>query len=327
MNQTKKILITVAFACIVLGITILFVAAGRIGFDFYELNGLESQSQTHTVTEEFKSLDIDTVEADVLILRAEDGVCRVVCEESDKVYHTVSVIDGTLSVKRVDLRKWYEHIGFFWCKMSVTVYLPHDSYDALDLESVSGNITVQNEFSFSNGEISSTSGNIFYTGAVENQIALHSVSGDIEARILTANNAECKATSGDIKIDTATLTGKLFVKTVSGEIEVREGNADRIEISSTSGNVALDKVQAVSHLQLDTTSGEITFCDADAKTVWIKSVSGNIDGSFLTPKSFVVDTLSGSVSVPQSVADAGLCELYTTSGNIRVVTESHGGDD
>ena len=68
-------------------------------------------------------------------------------------------------------------------------------------------------------------------------------------------------------------------------------------------------------MNIETVSGGIRLTKCDAGSLWLKSVSGNITGSLLNQKTFVANTVSGSINVPASAA-GGRCEIKTTSGNI-----------
>lgn len=95
-----------------------------MGFDFSGMNMISSKSNTYTIDEAFTNISIDGMECYIKLIPLDDNKYKVVCRESDKIYHSVSVENDTLFIKRNDNREWYEHFGIYWSDMEVAVYLP-----------------------------------------------------------------------------------------------------------------------------------------------------------------------------------------------------------
>ncbi|MBQ8351581.1 MAG: DUF4097 family beta strand repeat protein [Clostridia bacterium] len=302
MKKGTVIALIIAACCLVAGICIM--AAALIGIDFHvkELSVMEPKTTTHTVSESFLDIDIRTIEADIKLLPAEDGTCRVVCEETDKISHAVTVAGNTLTIRRHDSRKWYEKINLYFPTLSLTVYLPQEEYAALTLQSVSGDITISDAFYFGNTAISSTSGNLTDHARTNGNLTASTVSGNITLSQHTG--------------------GHLAVSTTSGEIHLRDMSASAVSVSTTSGNIAMTDVVAVGMLQAESVSGEVYLTRVDGDRLTLSTVSGNITASLLSGKDFSYDTVSGHVSLPPDTAGAGACQLETTSGNIRITIEA-----
>ena len=297
MRKTS-IFILVAVLCIVAGLVIMVVGLAGCGFQLSDLSNLQAETNEHVVADPFSTLDLHTVEADLTILPAEGGVCRVVCEETDKIAHTVAVRDGKLVIERQDGRPWYERIGFFGQRFSITIYLPGDAYGALTAETVSGDISIADALAFQNAALSTTS-------------------GDITCAAKTAGSLTASAVSGDITLSQHT-GGPLAMSTTSGAINIAQTDASAITLSSVSGNITLQGVQALGLLQAESVSGEQRFTRTDAGRLSLSAVSGSITAELLSGKDFSYDTVSGYVSLPPDTAGAGECRIETTSGSIRV---------
>lgn len=299
MKKGTVIALIVATACTVTGLCLSAAAFIGIGFDLRKLNNTQPRTNRHTVTDEFSGIDIQAVEADISLLPAEDNVCRVVCEETDKITHTVAVTNGKLTVTHQDSRRWYERIFHFsFRKLSVSVYLPAGEYKKLAIKTVSGDVSVSASLRFADAAFSSTSGSITCAAQTKGSLTASTVSGDITLSEHTG--------------------GPLSVSTTSGEISLRDINASTISVNTTSGDMALTDVVANGLLEAQSVSGEQSFTRTDAGSLALSSVSGNLTVTLLSDKDFSYNTASGHVSLPRSIAGAGTCKIKTTSGNIRI---------
>jgi len=281
MRDYNRKAMKIAGALIGIGLVLCLVAFARMDFNISEMNSLRFETNEYTVEESFTDISIDSAEGDVHLLPSQDNTCRVVCMEGDKISHTVSVKNNTLTIERVDKRKWYEHIGIYWGGMEIMVYVPQTEYDSLAVASVSGDVEIPDDFSF-------------HTASVVN-------------------------TSGDVKF-CAAVGGELSIKTVSGDLYAENVNPMSLEVQSTSGEIILDSVLAVSELRAKTVSGDIVLRGCDAGSLRLKSTSGDVSGTLLSGKDFITDTTSGEVKVPGSGGD-GKCEVKTTSGDIHLEVE------
>ena len=297
MKLVKRNLLIAAVASVVSGLLLCFGAFAAMGFDFSRLNTLTFETHTYTVEDPFVNLSVDSVECDVRLLPSEDGSCKVVCRESVQVDHTVRVVDGTLTVERTDHRHWYERIfGFHWGSMEITVYLPESVYETLSVTSVSGDVEVPANFSFTEAKVESTSGDVRFLASVEKDLSV-------------------KTVSGDVTVDSVRVSGTLTAKTVSGDLSLSRITCGSINAETTSGDVDCTALRASGNLRIKTVSGDVELRNCDGDTLWIKTISGDVSGRLLTEKRFVTDTTSGRVRVPNS-ASGGTCEVTTVSGDI-----------
>ncbi len=303
MNKTKKIWIFAAVICIFVGGIIVCGSAASVGFDFTKFNTYTPEEKTYSIKESFENIDIQTTEANVILLPSQNDICEIVCAENDKITHTISVENNTLKIVREDTRKWYEHIGVFYSisDFEVKVYLPQKNYYALHTATVSGDIVVPDGFTFNEAELSTTSGDISFEAKTETAWDGKSVSGDIDVK----NNA-----GGAVKIHTT-----------SGEIDLEDVLADSINLGTTSGDISLENAFAQREIFIKSTSGEISLESCDGGDITIKTTSGDVKGSLRSEKQFITHTTSGDIHVQDSAFASEKCTVNTTSGDIRFTIE------
>lgn len=318
MKKSKKITIITAVAVIIIGCLISFFALVSLNFDFSKLNNVNPVTKTYDVDESFRNINIEGAECDINLIPSDNDKCRVICNEGDKISHSVTVQNDTLTIKRIDNRQWYEHIMvFYWGETEINLYLPQNKYAELYAKSVSGDIEISENFTFDKAELSTTSGDVSFHSKVNNDIDIQTVSGNIYAGDTTAKNITMQSTSGDTAVSSAKIKNELKVKSVSGNINLSDIECQSINSNTTSGDNKFTNVVAKANANIESISGNISLYQSDSQTMNIKTTSGDVDGTLLTDKIFNVQTTSGDVNVPQSGA-GGKCEVKTTSGNINL---------
>ena len=80
-----KIWIIVAIALILLGSVAVLVSVRINGWDLRGLDASKYQTTTYQLDGEFLHISVQSPEADIRFLLAEDGIGRVVCHEDKKV--------------------------------------------------------------------------------------------------------------------------------------------------------------------------------------------------------------------------------------------------
>lgn len=299
MNKATRNALIIALVCVAVGLLTALTAMLMIGFDFKGLSTVSYEEKTHKVQETFDSINIDDTEFDVRLVPCTGDECAVVCADSETVKHTVEVENSALTITRVDTRPWYQRIGIYWYENTqVTVYLPAGEYEDIYIKTVSGNITVPEDFAFGNAEVYSTSGNVSFCADTAEALTVKTVSGSIRIEGVA---------QGDVKVNST-----------SGEIALRDMTPDSLTVGVTSGDIELTDVVVRGNMKLETVSGDVEFNRADAQTMKLKTVSGDIEGTLLLTKDFVTDTVSGNIRVPRSDSTKGICEIKTTSGDVEI---------
>lgn len=300
MKKSKKILITVAVILVAVGMICGFCGIYSLGFNFNEISTSDFVTHTYTVEDDFTNIIIEDAASNINFYKSNDDKCRVLCDEREKVTHTVVNENNTLTVRVKDERNWFEriNIGFFVSDMRVSVYLPKNKYDSLNAASMSGDIDVANEFTFDNAKVGSISGDV-------------SVKADVKQEL------NISSTSGDVIINNISATECINASSVSGEIDLSNVKGKEIFANTISGGVMLTDTVASQKLKANSTSGEIDLKRCDAKNIVLDTVSGEISGTLLSNKQFITETTSGTVNVPQSVSNEE-CRITTVSGDIYI---------
>ena len=300
MKRSTKIALIVAGVCLALGMVLCLFGLILVGFDVTGINNHELSHISHEVVEEFDSIRINDIECQVRLFESSNDKTWVECSDSDRIFTRVAVDNGTLSIERIDGRKWYDHIGIWWDHApTLNVYLPESEYASLYILTVSGDIEIPSGFTFENVEIYSTSGDISSFCEARGDMTVQSTSGDVVIRGVRANTFKTKTTSGDI--------------------DISHGSAAELSVITTSGDIELSQITVDGEMSVSSTSGDIEIDDADAAELELSAVSGDIEAVLLSAKKFVTDTVSGSISVPASDDDAGICSVSTTSGDVRII--------
>lgn len=274
----KKVWIWIAVVCMVAGIVLLIGAALTVGFDFMKFDSQKYVKNSYNITESFTDISIDTITAEVIIRPAEDGKCRVECYEKEKVRHTVSVENSTLSITAVDSRNWMDHISIFSFKTtSVTVYLPLGDYQALKVKNTTGDVKVTGQWNV--GKLSLTT------------------------------------TTGDIHIKTVTAREEIFVQATTGDILLEELTCADLIAKGSTGKATFKGVIASGKVQINRSTGDVKFDRCEAGELYVSVTTGSVNGTFLKEMDVSARSSTGKVDVPDG-KNGGRCEITTTTGDI-----------
>lgn len=277
MKRTKKIAIIAAVVMTVCGLALSVGALAALDFDVSGLDTTTYVVNTYVIDESISDVSVNDAECDIRVLPAEDGVCKIVCKESDEMTYRIETEDGKLTIERLDHRRWYERIGVCWTDMEIVLYLPEGEYGGFQAQSVGGNIDIGDGLGFETVEIRSTSGNIAAEGA--------------------------------------TVQDSLILETVSGNVRLSGVRCGCLSLNTTSGETNLQNVVAEEELKIESVSGDIRLDACDGTSLRLKSGSGGVSGTLLTEKIFSVKTVSGEIEVPHSNF-GGECEISTVSGDV-----------
>lgn len=334
-----KVLAVISIILVVVGLVIGFIALASSGFDLQ--NTEKRVSESFTLTEEIRSLEINTTDTslDVIIKKGtqESVTLDIVRKETQTVDYSVS--DGKLSVGTSKIKNWFANLFNFGYGTAITVTLPEKEYERLSVRTSAGDVRISG-FTFSgdvsintsSGDVrlasinadslcaSTTSGEIEITRAkAVNAFSLNATSGDIDVSEIIANKLSVDGTSSDIEIDKATLGSIDKISSTSGEIELSEVlTTGTVIIKTTSGDTKIEGSTFGGKLFFDSASGEFEMQSSDAAELDIDTASGDVTLLLLSPKNFVTDTSSGRVRVNGSLYTAPLCEVHTSSGDIEI---------
>ena len=309
-----KTALIIALICLIVGALIV-----GVGFVIAKKSPpkVVTESYSYSIDELPSKINIDVISSDVKICVTEGEEWRVEYKNTEKIFHTVKLADGVLTIEQEDTRKWYEHLwDFFTPELSVTLYMPAQAYDSLSVLSTSGDINVAPEYTFSNVDLKVTSGDITMAALTTGALSVKTTSGDIAVSGNVGGGLKIECTSGDIGI-TGGVNGKLEVFNTSGDIAIRNATPTSVTVSNTSGDMYLQNVVSRENFEIKNTSGDIELDHCDAASFELETLSGDIRASILSGKVFDCHTTSGSVNVPAN-GEGGTFKARGTSGDIRV---------
>ncbi len=313
-----KIALIIALICLIVGV--LLVGVGWVLLQKYptNMNTVKDSVYEYDINELPTQINISTLNSRVELRPIEGNKWKVECMDKEDLYHTVELVDGVLTVKQIDNRQWYDHIGILngFQNLSVIVYLPEQIYESLSIHSTSGSIKVQEGFIFSNASLRNVSGSITCSSRVAGALNVKNTSGSITVGASVGGDLIVKNISGSIHV-LGGVSGNLEVTNGSGSIEIKNATPVRATIQNTSGGIDLIDVVCQETCEITNTSGSIELERCDAAFFDIRNTSGGIRGSILSAKTFNCHSTSGSVHVPED-GEGGTFKAKTTSGGIRI---------
>lgn len=273
------------------------------------------ETNTYEVGEEFESISVDTVIANIILKLSDDGNCRVVCREEEKAKHSVSVEEGVLEIKRVD--KSAVNFGIYIALPMITVYLPETEYASLDIDVSTGNIEIPEDLAFNDVDISVTTGDVDFFAAESGTVKVKTTTGQIDVKNTRAHSIGLKVTTGAVTVSGATLSGDAEIDVTSGKTKLTDVACKSVISSGKTGGICLKNVIASEKFSIERSSGDVEFDRSDAAEIYVKTKTGDVKGGLLSEKIFIAQTRTGSVSVPQIVG-GGRCEITVSTGSIHI---------
>jgi hypothetical protein len=239
MNSFKRIILTVAAVCTVVGSVTVLWALSRMGWRMNELETVTFSEKTTVIDTDFDSIQITDINAHISLYQSQNGECKAVFTETEHLTFDIQNNGGTLTIEQKDDSKWYERFGVIVSDTYyLKLYLPKAQYSELTIESVSGDAELTSGLDFGDINISTVSGNITATGILPENMTVSTVSGDITLDKCDGVTIDIATVSGDVKAHL--LTDKTFyIDTDSGTVNVPESvsGAGDCRIDTTSGDI------------------------------------------------------------------------------------------
>ena len=228
---------------------------------------------------------------------SEDDTCKVTCYEQENARHLVTVENDSLQINLKNEKKCYECIGINFDTPKITVSLPQSQYDALFIDSSTGDVSIPKDFQFNILDVSVSTGDVVNLATAAENMKITASTGNIRIENVSAKNINLTVSTGDIKL-TNVQCGTLTAK-------------------GTTGKTVLKNVLAADLFSIHRSTGDIKLEGCDAGELIVKTTTGDITGSILSEKIFEAKTSTGKISVPQTTT-GGKCEVTTTTGDIRL---------
>ena len=314
--MNKGIWIVVAVVLIITGAALCALSTVVLGFDPVNTSTVEYMENTYEVSGSFKNISIAVDTDDIEFQKSHDGKCSVICIEAEDIRHEAKINGNTLEIKQFNEGGW-NFIGINMQTPKMTVYLPENTYNDLDINVNTGDIIIPAGFTFEDleiygntGDIMSecdvtgdtnaeiTTGDISMIGIAGDKISVSVTTGDVLLERINCTDAEVKSTTGDIQLGSVIVSGDLKTQTETG----------RTWLSSVLVSGKLTATGGTDDVEID---------GCDAGELFIETNTGSITGSLLSEKVFVTETNTGTIDVPNT-ASGGKCELTTNTGSISI---------
>ena len=356
MSKAAKILLFTGLGILAAGIIISVIAFAVTGFNIRAIarpagnsGSLKLTSKDYTIEEDFDNINVSMAAEDVRIQKSADGVCRVKMENvSVDGEYEVGVKNGTLEVINKDM-SWDSSQGVDFVLDvlengigndlgKVTVYLPKDMYQTMDIATASGEIFAEEKLSFSEVDLATASGDVHVqnlnngaaesaapegaAGATQGTSAIASGEAGTKEEAASGKQAAADAlVEGTASVAAeeagAAMTGSLVlnIAAASGDIYVQNCSMDSLNISASSGDVRGADLQVAADANIETSSGDIELTNITVGgQASVKSTSGCVSVTRSSFRQGDINTTSGDVRLDGLEAET--MKINTTSGDV-----------
>lgn len=321
MMRTKtKVWISIAIALFLIG-GLLFVGGMTVlKWDFTKLTTAKYETNSYIIAKEYRDISIKTDTADIVFVPVDKETTEVICYEQEKVKHSVTVKDGTLTVSVTDTRAWYEHIGINFVSPRITVQIPRGEYGALRIDSSTGDVEIPQELSFGSIDITESTGRVTCAASARERMKIRTSTGDIFVSGVNVGALELSVSTGKITLRDAACAGEIKIDVSTGDAHLTNVTGKCLVSDGSTGAVDLDGVTVQESLFVNRSTGNVRFDGCDAGEIFVSCSTGSVTGTLLTDKIFDAHATTGRVEVPQN-GSGGKCEIRTTTGNIMISIE------
>lgn len=317
--KKKIIIVAAAVLTIIAGCVVMAVGFLMAGLDWRGLSSEKLVKDAEYIDGYFDSVNVRLSNSDLRLVLSQDGRCRAETSHHEKINIVFEIVNGELTVREIDGRKWTDHISIFTFGESyVTLYLTESAYKSAYLHTSTGDIDVSDNLSFEELNIKVTTGDVSSRAQVSKRLTVKGSTGS--KRISGIDGCETvrlEGTTGDVTVSDVSCE-TLQLENSTSDIELRNIAAENITIGITTGDIDMHNVVASTLLEAIATTGDIEFDFCDGAEVVLKTGSGDVDGSLRTGKIFDVTTNTGRVRVPTSDPNGGLCKVNTNTGDVEI---------
>lgn len=323
--------VVIGILILVLGIVVCGVSFALMGFTFGGFAAERYETVTTECAGDFTKIVIQGKTETVRIRRIEEAspdtrTPRVTCSETDRMKHTVTVENETLTIRTVDTRKWYDHIGIHASgSPEIVLYIPDFPY-ALEIETHTGDVEIQGPSLGGDIRIQTETGDVSVQDAVGVNVSVQTSTGDIRwayreaptsEKVNIVENLSLITSTGHIRVENASCRGDLFLQVSTGKTLLENCRFANLESTGSTGDITLKNTVIKGDLNIRRSTGDVKLEDSDAAEIHIQTETGDVTGTLLSPKNFFTETSSGKVQVPRSVT-GGECGITTSTGDIKL---------
>ncbi|MBQ6714581.1 MAG: DUF4097 family beta strand repeat protein [Clostridia bacterium] len=321
MKTINKIWLILATVFTLSGIIVFTLAMNLAGWDFMKLSTDKFETETYEFQDDFENISVKIDTAHIKFLPSDTENAKVICKETKKEKHEVSVNDGTLNILLKDKRHWTDYISFFSLGSSeITVYLPKTEYSFIDIHTATGDMEIPQNFKFRNIQIKGSTAAVKCLASANEDIKIALSTGSISLSDLSARNLDLACSTGNIKINNITCEDDINLIVTTGKTALTNINCKNLISEGDTGDLILKEVSAEEKFNILRDTGDVRLTSCDAEEIEIETDTGDIRGTLKTPKIFITDTDTGRIDVPKST-EGGKCEITTDTGDIKITIE------
>ena len=315
MNRVAKICIILSGALVILSGSVLGMSAcasgGKIGPATYESN-------TYTVSEKINNIVLNTDTADIEFVLSVDESCKVVCYENKNRKHSVEINNGTLNISEYEEKKWYEYINFSFNSPKITVFLPAQKYEVLNISEDTGDISISQDLNFKNIDIITDTGDIICYASASERIKIETDTGNIKLKNIDTGSLDLTVSTGCIEVFDSKCKEDITIYVSTGETLLKNVTCKNLTTDGSTGDISLNSVIASEGWDIKRSTGEVKFDRCDASTILIETSTGEVEGTILSEKIFIAKSSTGDIDVPETTS-GGICKITTSTGDIDVI--------
>lgn len=133
-------------------------------------------------------------------------------------------------------------------------------------------------------------------------------------------NMDIKTDTGSVNISSVSVSDNLKVKTATGRITLTDVIAEDLSVKSNTGSITLQHALATDEMEIKSDTGSVNLERCDGPKIEIKTDTGSIKGTLLSGKTFDAKSDTGRVSIPASIP-GGSCKIESDTGSITIEIE------
>lgn len=298
MKTRTKVWLIIAASLVLIGCILFVGIMTTLKWDFMKLSTVKYETTSYELNETFDNISMDTDTADIIFELSDFGECRVECYEEENARHSVTVEDGTLTIKLMDDRSIYDFIRLNFSSPKIIVYLPKAEYQKILINGDTSDVEIHDDFMFKDVDISLST-------------------GDINLKSIFAISLDISVSTGDVSVSGAACEGDITVGVSTGKVNLTNTRCKSVISKGDTGAIALNNVIAAEKFDIKRSTGDVKFTNCDAAEIYVKTDTGDVSGTLLSDKVFITETDTGRINVPKS-SSGGKCEISTDTGNINI---------
>jgi len=338
MNKNTKTALIVALSLFGAGVLIWLCVSLGVGFDYSKLSGGFFRSENGTVAgetsaeaehiaknidEKGQDIEFDLSSAYVTVEPSADGKIHLTYDNAEDCYFEFKETDDSLTLKQKQQFGYF--FGFMFIndapQTEVVLSLPARREGLLDINGVSGGISISDLNLRDSSKIYSVSGEISIENCKTASVEAGTTSGDIQLASINTESVKATTVSGSISLSDISGGIPVTLASTSGEVYAENVKAKDLEVGTVSGGLTLKNVSG-SRAILSSTSGGVKLGGADFLEIEFETVSGDISGTVAgSSEDYTVytETLSGSNSLSgHRGSGERKLELSSTSGSFDI---------